>query len=309
MAGGADIALVWLTLKDGTQDFVERTTANVCGSRKEAENVRFDLLHSSQAASTYVLFEVYKTKEASDAHKEQSHFTEWRPWLLEQLAENGRDRRQYHLHGGKGVAGLKGGDVSTENESTLVHISCKPGTEEKFVEATLKNQAGVTANEPDAIRFDILQQEEDPTKFILFEVFKNADAVAHHKTMQHYLDWRNEVHDMMADPRRGEKVKIVPVGEKNAVMKVTAKRNADFYIRAATTFLQGSGDKPPVEELVLSALGEAINVAGAIATRIEKDGLATIAKISTDYPEMGSEDKSHGCAQLQVVLKPVKGAK
>jgi autoinducer 2-degrading protein len=300
-----DIALIWLSAKDGTaQEVVESTGLNVCSSRKEPENLRFDLLQSS--ADTYVLFEVYKSSAGAAAHKETSHFKEWAPKKDAWLKPDGRDRRQYRVHGGKGVTAFKGGDVSPENDTTIVHVSCKPGTEERFIEATKKNQAGVQTNEPDAIRFDILQQIEDPTKFVLFEVFKNAEAVAHHKTLQHFLDWRKDVEDCMAERRRGEKVTIVPLGEKNAVMKVTAKKSAGFYIKSARTFLQGSPDKPPVEELIISALGEAVNVAGAVATQIEKEGLAQIAKISTDYPEMGSGDKSYGCVQMQVVLKPTK---
>ena len=89
---------------------------------------------------------------------------------------DGCERHRYKVHGGKGgVESFRGGDVFNDcheksMEITLVHISCRPGTESKFVKATLKNQAGVLANEPDAIRFDILQQEDDPTKFVLFEV-------------------------------------------------------------------------------------------------------------------------------------------
>jgi len=310
MTAAADIALIWLTVKAGKEEFVERTAVNVCASRKEADNVRFDLFSSKTEGdlTTYVLFEVYKTKAAAAAHKEQSHFTEWRPWLLEHLAPDGRDRRQYIVHGGKGsVNAFRGGDLSCEMETTVVHCSCKAGTEKQFVEATLKNQAGVAANEPNALRFDILQQEEDPTKFVLFEVFKDAEAVAFHRTQKHYLDWRNEVQDMMQDPRRGEKVVLQPVGEKNAVMKLTAKKPVGFYTRAATTFIQGSGDKPAVEELELLALGDAINTAAAVASKLEKDGLAEITKISTDYPDMEARgEKQHGCAQIQIVMKPIK---
>lgn len=309
MADAADIALVWLTVKGTTEDFAERTSANICGSRKEAENVRFDLFRSEKEPSTHILFEVYKSKEAAAAHKEQVHFTEWRPWLLDQLVADGRVRKQYLAHGNKGVDAFRGGDMNPDAHTGLVHVSCKPGTEDQFVAATLKNQAGVRANEPNAIRFDILQQEDDPTKFVLFEVFRDEDAVAFHKTMPYFLDWRKEVQDMMLDPRRFEKVQFVRVGEKTSVMKVTSKKNKAFYVRAATNFLRGSPDKPPVEELVLSALGEAINVAGAVATQIAGDGLAKITKISTDYPEMASGDKSHGCAQIQIVLTPAKDSK
>jgi len=211
-----DIALAWLTMKEGTEDFVERATADVCESRKESENVRFDMLRSVGSPHTYIFFEVYKSKLGAAAHQEQCHCPETKPWVKEHLAENGRDRRRYRVHGGKGLAAFRGGDMSPDNDVTLVHVSCKPGTENEFIEATLKNQAGVIEKEPDAIRFDILQQEDDPTKFVLFEVFKNADAVAHHKTLKHFLDWRQEVEDMMAERRRGEKVQIVPVGKKTA---------------------------------------------------------------------------------------------
>merc|ERR1712224_150679 len=156
-------------------------------------------------STTWLLFEVYTSQDAAAAHKETGHFSAWKPWVMEQLVENGRDRRQYTAHGIDGnVEVFRGGDVNPGMEVTCVHISCKPGTEQAFVEASLKNKAGVSRNEPDAVRFDILQQHEDPTKFVLFEVFQNEEAVAYHKTMQHYLTWREEVQEMMADPRRGE---------------------------------------------------------------------------------------------------------
>jgi len=302
----ADVALIWLTVKDNVKDFVEKTSANVNASRKEADNVRFDCYQCADKPSTYVLYEVFKTEAAAANHKEQEHFKEWKPWITESLAENGRERRQYRVHGGKGLSGFRGGDVSPDNVTTLVHCFCKPGTEEKFAEATKKNQAGVLKNEPNALRFDILQDKEDPTLFILVEVFKDADALSYHGTMQHFLDWRTEVADFMDKPRNGEKIKIQLIGEKNAVMKLTAKKSAGFYARAATTFLHGAGDRPPVEELTLSALGDAVGTAGAVAAELQREGKATITKITTDYPEVGSGDKAHPCAQIQVVMKPSK---
>jgi (4S)-4-hydroxy-5-phosphonooxypentane-2,3-dione isomerase len=54
-------------------------------------------------------------------------------------------------------------------------------------------------------RFDVLQDKEDATKFVLVEVYKTADAPAQHKETVHYLEWRDTVADMMAEPRQARK--------------------------------------------------------------------------------------------------------
>lgn len=85
-----------------------------------------------------------------------------------------------------------------------VFISVKPGTEQEFLTASLAN-ARASSLEPGVARFDILQQDDDPTKFVLVEVYKNADAPAAHKSTAHYQTWRHEVEHMMAEPRRAIK--------------------------------------------------------------------------------------------------------
>lgn len=88
----------------------------------------------------------------------------------------------------------------------LVHvfISIKPGTEQAFHQASLKN-ARNSAQEPGVARFDVLQDKEDPLKFVLVEVYKTAEAVSAHKETSHYLEWRDAVADMMAEPRSARK--------------------------------------------------------------------------------------------------------
>merc|ERR1719284_1444419 len=95
-------------------------------------------------------------------------------------------------------------------------------------------------------------------------------------------------------------------------MKVSMKKGIGFYMRAATSFLKGidakpaEGDKPAIEakpavdELKISGLGEAINCAVSVATKVEADGLATVTKIETNYPEMTS---GRGCAQITITVK------
>ena len=85
-----------------------------------------------------------------------------------------------------------------------VHVHVKPESIEAFKKATLEN-ASSSVKEPGVSRFDVIQQADDPTKFILVEVYKDAEASAAHKETAHYARWRDTVADMMAEPRQGVK--------------------------------------------------------------------------------------------------------
>jgi quinol monooxygenase YgiN len=91
-----------------------------------------------------------------------------------------------------------------------VHISVKPGMVDDFIEATKKN-AAASLNEPGIARFDLIQQQDDSTRFILVEAYKDDEAPAKHKDTAHYIEWRETVAPMMAVPREGIKhVNIYP---------------------------------------------------------------------------------------------------
>ena len=102
---------------------------------------------------------------------------------------------------------VRNGTSSLTNDDTilpLVHVfvQTKPGTEQAFLEASLKN-ARHSAQEKGILRFDVLQDKEDPCKFVLVEVYTDATtAPAAHKETAHYLEWRSTVEDMMAQPRQ-----------------------------------------------------------------------------------------------------------
>ena len=85
-----------------------------------------------------------------------------------------------------------------------VFVKTKPGTEAAFREASLKN-ARESAKEEGIARFDVLQDKDDPSSFVLVEVYKNSGSPALHKETQHYAEWRDEVADMMAEPRQARK--------------------------------------------------------------------------------------------------------
>jgi len=85
-----------------------------------------------------------------------------------------------------------------------VHIHVKPEFVEAFVQATLEN-ARNSVQEAGIARFDLIQQEDEPTRFILVEVYKTAEATAAHKATAHYAVWRDTVAEMMAEPRQSVK--------------------------------------------------------------------------------------------------------
>ena len=86
---------------------------------------------------------------------------------------------------------------------TLVHVRVLPDQLEAFLEATAANHEG-SMREPGNRRFDVLRDPADPGRFLIYEVFVDADAAATHKATPHYLAWRDRVAPMMAEPRRGE---------------------------------------------------------------------------------------------------------
>jgi quinol monooxygenase YgiN len=85
-----------------------------------------------------------------------------------------------------------------------VHVHGKPEVVEAFREATLEN-ARDSVREPGIARFDVIQQQDDPTRFVLVEVYRTPDDPARHKETAHYQTWRDTVAEMMAEPRSSVK--------------------------------------------------------------------------------------------------------
>ncbi len=81
-----------------------------------------------------------------------------------------------------------------------VHVHVKPECLEAFKAATLAN-ARASLKEPGIARFDVVQQQDDPTRFVLVEVYRDANAAAAHKETKHYPVWRDAVAPMMTEPR------------------------------------------------------------------------------------------------------------
>ena len=85
-----------------------------------------------------------------------------------------------------------------------VFVHVKPDQVETFKKATLEN-AQNSLKEPGVARFDFCQQQDDPTRFVLVEVYRTPEDPARHKETAHYQKWRDSVAEMMAEPRTGIK--------------------------------------------------------------------------------------------------------
>ena len=85
-----------------------------------------------------------------------------------------------------------------------VTVYVKTGLEAQFIDATLAN-ARQTRLEAGNVRFDVLQSETEPGRFLLYEAYKSADDFVRHQQTPHYLTWKQTVADWMDRPRQGVK--------------------------------------------------------------------------------------------------------
>ena len=85
-----------------------------------------------------------------------------------------------------------------------VHVHVKPESVEAFKQACIENTRE-SVKEPGVARFDVVQQADDSTRFVLVEGYRTADAPAKHKETAHYAKWRDTVASMMAEPRTSVK--------------------------------------------------------------------------------------------------------
>ncbi len=91
-----------------------------------------------------------------------------------------------------------------------VYIHVKPDQIEAFKQVTLEN-ARHSVQEPGCARFDVLQQEDDPTRFVLFEVYRSPEGQAAHRESAHYKKWAEVAPPMMQGERTRQRyVNVFP---------------------------------------------------------------------------------------------------
>jgi len=95
-----------------------------------------------------------------------------------------------------------------------VNVFVREDRVDDFIAATVENHEN-TRKEPGNLRFDVLRSADDPTLFMLYEVYVSAEAVDAHKATAHYLKWRETVADWMEKPREGVKYEVVCPTDEN----------------------------------------------------------------------------------------------
>jgi (4S)-4-hydroxy-5-phosphonooxypentane-2,3-dione isomerase len=89
-----------------------------------------------------------------------------------------------------------------------VHARVRPERVAEFLAATQVN-AQASLAEPGVLRFDVIQDQDDPAHVVLVEVYRDAEASAAHKLTPHYATWRDAVAGMMAEPRASTKFSVI----------------------------------------------------------------------------------------------------
>ncbi len=84
--------------------------------------------------------------------------------------------------------------------ATIVYVDVIPEYVDEFVKITTYNHEN-SRKEPGNVRFDVLRDNNDPARFVLFEVYRDTESAAAHKETEHYKKWRETVAPMMRTPR------------------------------------------------------------------------------------------------------------
>jgi len=82
----------------------------------------------------------------------------------------------------------------------VVSIDIKLGFKEKFIEAMLEDARGSVTNEPGCVRFDVIQDGQNPNRIYLYEVYKDKAAFDAHNSTPHFIKWRDTAKDWFASP-------------------------------------------------------------------------------------------------------------
>jgi len=97
---------------------------------------------------------------------------------------------------------------------TCVHVKVKPENVREFIKAIVENHQG-SVLEPGNLRFDVLQEESDPCRFMIYEAYVSEEAVILHKSTPHYIKWRDDVKEYMAETRYGVRYNVVEPSDRS----------------------------------------------------------------------------------------------
>lgn len=97
---------------------------------------------------------------------------------------------------------------------TCIYVHVKTSAVRSFIAATIENHHE-SVKEPGNLRFDVIQQADDQSRFMLYEAYESEEAATNHKTTRHYLNWRDSVKDYMVEQRHGVKYNIIEPNDRS----------------------------------------------------------------------------------------------
>eukprot|EP00931_Biecheleriopsis_adriatica_P075452 TRINITY_DN49306_c0_g1_i1.p1 TRINITY_DN49306_c0_g1~~TRINITY_DN49306_c0_g1_i1.p1 ORF type:complete len:225 (+),score=54.09 TRINITY_DN49306_c0_g1_i1:57-731(+) len=123
----------------------------------------------------------------------------------------------------------------------------------------------------------------------------------------HHNDDIAQVHDLVSTPSKRSRLQssLDPITESVPVMKLSSKKSANYYIRVAKLMLQGSEEKPCVDELEINALGHAIPLATAVAASLEQEKLVKVAAVRTGLQEVPDTERHCPVMRIRVAKATV----
>ena len=200
---------------DKHESFKRATLANAQASIGEVGNVRFDILRDANDDGSWTFVETYADADSNANHKTTAHSKAWQAMKAEtNLIISVENYAPVHpsdedwTYSNATQASLE--DEDEMGDGSVVHVYCRVEAKdvEAFRAACVKN-ASNSMLEEDNLRFDVFQNVDDETKFVLVEVYATSAAANAHKETAHYLEWRDAVASMMAEPRAAVKYRAV----------------------------------------------------------------------------------------------------
>jgi len=205
----AYIAVVESQIQSGSEEqFLEASLANARESMREPSCQRFDVLQSVEDPTSFTSVEIYRKKTGPADHEATEHCKTWKG-ATASIMDGPSITTQWDTIFPTFASEYAPSALILERspptyfDVTHVFVDVLAGSEGAFIAATLEN-AKASTREADNLRFDVLRSVEDPTKFLLIEVYRNQGAAQHKKT-EHYQTWRERVADMMASPRSAKR--------------------------------------------------------------------------------------------------------
>lgn len=203
------IVMVQFNVKaDQVDAFIEASKDDARGSVSHEYGChRFDIIQDRETPTRVAFCEVYDNRAAFETHTKMDHFQKWQQSvkdMTEGQSKVAHCRNVFpndHATFGSGISGVDESFFSGNLHVIHAALPVKGERVDDFIEAVKLDGIGSTHNEPGCLRFDVLQNVDDPSELWLYEVYANPEAFQYHATTPHIKKWRDTVKDWYAGDR------------------------------------------------------------------------------------------------------------